>query len=83
MMDIRKQPPEQKRNPVKAIRQFCLYCMGGSSVEVKDCPSATCALYAFRHGRNPYRTARQMTEEQRAKAIARLQGARAEKRAAT
>lgn len=38
-------------NPVKAIREFCLACCGGSSNEVKLCPSTKCALYAFGLGR--------------------------------
>ena len=47
-------------NPVKAIRAFCVECMGGSSQEVKNCTSASgtryeCPLYPFRQGENPFR----------------------------
>ena len=52
-------------NPVKAIREKCLDCSGGSSSEVKACPVNGCALHPFRFGKNPYRTPRTLTEEQR------------------
>lgn len=62
-------------NPVKAIRAKCLDCCGSSN-EVKLCPCADCALYPFRLGRNPYRTKRELTPEQRAAMRDRLQAAR-------
>ena len=60
-MDEKKQT-----NPVKAIRAFCVECCGGSSNEVKLCPSVRCALYPFRFGKNPFRAKRELTDEQRA-----------------
>lgn len=54
----------QITNPVKAIRAKCIDCMGGQTAEVPLCPSADCALYPFRMGRNPFRTKREYTEEQ-------------------
>jgi hypothetical protein len=39
--------------PIKAIRQNCLECSGGSYVEVKNCPIKTCAYYPYRLGKNP------------------------------
>ena len=63
-------------NPVKAIREFCLNCVGGVSSEVKLCPSTKCALHPFRFGKNPYRAKREMTEEQRNAAVIRLAEAR-------
>ena len=68
--------PDIITNPVKAIRAFCLECCGGSSYEVKDCTSKECNLYPFRLGRNPYRTKRELTEEQKAAAAERLAVAR-------
>lgn len=68
-----------KTNPVKAIREFCLDCCGGSSAMVKGCSAPDCALYAFRFGKNPYRTKREMTEEQREAARIRLAEARQKK----
>lgn len=62
-------------SPVKAIREFCLDCCGGSSNEVKGCTAPNCALFAFRFGRNPY-IKREMTEEQREAAKVRLAKAR-------
>lgn len=59
--------PKEITNPVKAIRAKCLDCMCGSSNEVERCPCKDCALYPFRRGRNPYRTKREYTEEEKAK----------------
>lgn len=52
-------------NPVKAIREKCIDCCGGSPSEVKMCPCDNCTLYPFRFGKNPYRQRREMTEEQK------------------
>jgi hypothetical protein len=63
-------------SPLKAIRAKCLDCSNGSWKEVELCPCKTCDLWAFRFGKNPYRKKREMTEEQRAAACARLARAR-------
>ena len=55
---------KQITSPIKAIREKCLEC-SGSRNEVKECNVTDCALYAFRLGKNPYRTKRELTEEQR------------------
>jgi len=68
-----------QKNPVKAIREFCVECCGGSSTEVKSCTSVNCALHPFRLGKNPYRTKREMTDEQREAAKNRLAEARKRK----
>jgi len=49
--------PKKCKNPVKAIREMCVECMGGGcpSDLITNCPSKECALYEFRFGRNPYR----------------------------
>lgn len=65
-------------SPLKAIRAHCLNC-SGSSNEVKLCPVERCELYPFRSGRNPYRTKREMSEEQKAAAVERLARAREKK----
>lgn len=64
-----------QRSPIKAIREFCLECCGGNSNDVKGCTAPNCALFAFRFGKNPY-IKREMTEEQREAAKARLAEAR-------
>lgn len=69
---------KKQTNPVKAIRAFCIECCGWNSNEVRLCPSVRCALYPFRFGRNPYRTKRELTEEQRIAAAERLKKAREE-----
>lgn len=58
-------PETSRTNPVKAIRLKCLDCSGGSSTEVEKCTLANCALYPFRLGKNPFRTKRELTEEQK------------------
>ena len=68
---------KENRSPGKAIRAKCLDCSGGSSEEVKSCPVTDCPLYPFRRGRNPFRTPRVMTDEQKAEARARFDIARA------
>lgn len=63
-------------SPQKAIREFCLGCVGHSPNEVRLCPSTECPLYPFRFGKNPYRQKRTMTEEQRTAAAERLRQVR-------
>ena len=60
-------PETSRKNPVKAIRLKCLECSGGSSVEVQQCPVTDCAIYPFRFGRNPFRTVRELSDEEREK----------------
>ena len=64
------------KNPVKAIRAFCLECSGDSTAEVKFCPREVCPLYPFRTGKNPYRQRREMTEEEKRVLADRLKEAR-------
>lgn len=68
-----------QKNPVKAIRDFCLDCCGGSSSAVKECSSVGCALYSFRLGKNPFRVKREMSDEQKDAARIRLAEARKQK----
>lgn len=60
------------KSPLKAIRAFCIDCMGGAVREVKICPSKICPLHAFRMGKNPYRK-RELSPEH----LAKLQEAKA------
>ena len=64
-------------NPLRAIREKCLDCSCQQPIEVKECTVATCALYPFRLGKNPYRAKRVMSPEQIAKAKVNLMAARA------
>ena len=41
------------KTPIKAIRQNCLNCSGGSYKEVKQCVIHNCPLYPYRMGRRP------------------------------
>lgn len=65
-----------QKNPVKAIRDWCLQCSGDSYENVRMCSSTSCPLYPFRQGKNPFRTPRSLTDEQRATAAANLASAR-------
>ncbi len=58
--------------PLKAIRLKCLDCCCGSPKEVKLCTVEKCPLHSFREGHNPYIEKRELTEEQREAAAARL-----------
>ena len=60
--------PKQLKNPVKAIREMCVECMGGGKPYdlIEGCVSNKCALFAFRFGSNPYR--KPPTDEQRERA---------------
>ena len=61
--------PKKQKKPLKAIREFCIECMGGRDNEdclkqIKDCGSPDCALYEFRLGKNPFHK-KQLTDEQK------------------
>lgn len=67
-------------SPLKAIRAKCMECSNFSFNEIKLCPIEKCELYPFRFGKNPYRTKRIMTDEQKAVAVNRLKKAREAKK---
>lgn len=67
------------KSPIKAIRAKCLDCCCGQINEVKSCSAIDCPLYYFRFGKNPFRTKRVLTDEQREAAAERLRKAREEK----
>lgn len=43
---------------LKAIRAYCLWCMNGSTGEVRGCKDESCALRPFRFGKRPSTVAR-------------------------
>jgi hypothetical protein len=47
-----------KRPIVKAIREKCIDCSGGSPGEVRRCTVKQCALWPYRMGSNPFAQAR-------------------------
>ena len=71
---------DELKSPIKAIRAKCLDCCCDQKDEVKLCPATTCPLYPFRLGKNPFRK-REMSEEQRKAAAARLAKARENRKA--
>ena len=62
--------PKKYKSPLKAIREFCIECMGGRgtgqsvSKLISECASSNCPTYEFRFGKNPYHT-QNLTAEQR------------------
>jgi len=63
-------------NPIKVIRAKCLDCCANSSKEVSLCQSVTCELHPWRFGKNPYRKAKQLSDDERAALADRLRLAR-------
>lgn len=43
------------RPSVKIIRKFCLQCMGGNKVFVKECETEDCPVHPYRMGKHPMR----------------------------
>jgi hypothetical protein len=69
--------PKKLKSPVKAIREFCIECMGGRGNEgymkqISDCGSPDCAVFEFRFGKNPYHN-QHLTAEQRKERADRLE----------
>ena len=63
-------------SPLKAIRANCIACVG-SYAEVERCTAeATCILFPYRFGKNPFRKKRVYTDEQMEAMTARMQKAR-------
>jgi hypothetical protein len=61
--------PKKYESPAKAIREFCIECVGGRENEgylkfIENCSSPECAVFDFRFGNNPYHT-QNLTVEQR------------------
>lgn len=67
-------------NPVKAIHEYCLECCLNNPNEVRLCNASECPLWAFRLGKNPYRTKRELTEEQKAELAERLKSGKLAKK---
>ncbi len=43
------------KNRATGIRAYCVGCMGGELVGVRECLSVTCPLHPFRMGKDPFR----------------------------
>ncbi len=62
----------QRQSRGDAIRQACIGCMAGNVAEVRRCALATCSLWPFRMGTDPWRATRELSDEQRAAVTERL-----------
>ena len=58
-------PENYPRSPLKAIRLFCLQCVGEQTEEVKACTSHLCPLYPYRFGKRPPELRKPLTEAQK------------------
>ena len=73
--------PKKCKSPAKAIREFCIECMGGrgsgqnTSKLIEECSSPDCALFDFRFGTNPHHK-QNLNDEQRKERGDRLKFAR-------
>ena len=61
--------PKKCKSPAKAIREFCIECVGGRENEgylkhIKNCGSQDCPLFDFRLGKNPFHK-KYLTDEQK------------------
>lgn len=45
---------KRAKSPLKAVRAFCVLCMGCMPREVAHCTAHDCVLYPFRFGKNPF-----------------------------
>lgn len=45
---------DRATSPLRAIRAFCVLCMGAQPREVKNCTAHDCVLYPMRLGTNPF-----------------------------
>ena len=71
--------PKKLKSPVKAIREFCIECMGGRDSEgnakhISECQVPVCALFEIRFGKNPFNT-KNLSEEERKRRAVRLKNA--------
>jgi hypothetical protein len=66
----------KRMSPLKALRARCIDCCAGSRHEVRLCTAVTCPAWPFRMGANPYRTKRELSEEERSELRQRLATAR-------
>lgn len=61
----------EKRPVLKAIREYCIECMGNEKGEVTRCEITYCPLWPYRFATNPFHTI-QKSEKQKAEQTARL-----------
>jgi hypothetical protein len=62
---------------LRVIRAKCLDCRGEQESEVRKCVAVACPNWPYRMGENPFRAAREMTDEERVALGERLARSRA------
>jgi hypothetical protein len=51
---VSREADHKPMSPLKAIREKCRGCSGGSLAEVRRCEAVSCALWPFRAGTHPW-----------------------------
>lgn len=54
--NVEKVYRDRIKNPMTAVRAFCVLCCGGVPSAVKSCAKVNCPLWALRLGKNNYST---------------------------
>jgi len=52
--DVAHEAGHSRLSPLRAIREKCIDCSGGSIAEARRCEAVSCALWPFRAGRHPW-----------------------------
>ena len=69
-----KYSEEQKKSPLRAIRQMCLNCCEGSAQRVERCDLKECPIHHMRFGKGVFKKkghkGRVLSEEHKAKLLA-------------
>ena len=71
-----------KRRLLDAVRENCIGCCAGNAAEVRRCRMVACPMWPYRMGTNPFST-KELSDEAREAAGARLAAARAKRAAPT
>ena len=67
--------PKKCKSPAKAIREFCIECMGGRGSGqnytrlIEECASSECPIHDFRFGTNPHNKKNLSVEERERRAV--------------
>jgi len=59
----------KRRSPLDGIRAYCIWCCGGSSLEVKACPATGCDLHPYRQGVIPAGASRSLMKVIKARCL--------------
>ena len=52
--EVAREAGHRRQSPLRAIREKCIDCSGGSPAEARRCEATACPLWPFRAGRHPW-----------------------------